>query len=49
MRIKVVVGDLVRGIGDDQAQVVVRSGGQVTSCTIHTIHMEETRSVGFSV
>jgi hypothetical protein len=52
-RIKVGVADLVQRIGDDQAQVgysvAERSGGPVTPCVIRIIHMEETRSVGFSV
>jgi hypothetical protein len=46
------VGDLVRRIGDDQAQVGSsvggRSVGQVTPCAIHIVHMEEMRSMGFS-
>jgi hypothetical protein len=51
MRIEVRVGDLVRRIMDDQAQVGYsvggRSGGWVTLCAICIIHVEETRSVGF--
>jgi hypothetical protein len=53
MRIEVGVGDLVRMIGDDQAQVgylvVERSGGRVTPCVIRIVHVEETRNAGFSV
>jgi hypothetical protein len=53
MRIKAGVGDLVRRIRDDQAQVMYsvagRSGGRVMSCVIHIIHVEETRSAGFPV
>jgi hypothetical protein len=53
MRIEAEVGYLVRRIGDDQTQVgysvTERSGGRVTSCTIHIIHVEETKSVGFPV
>jgi hypothetical protein len=53
MRINAGVGDLVCRIGDDQAQVrysvAGRSGGQVTSCVIRIIHVEETRSTGFPV
>jgi hypothetical protein len=51
MRIEVRVGDLVRRIEDDQAQVgysvAGRSGGRVTSCVICIVHVEETRSVSF--
>jgi hypothetical protein len=53
MRIKAGVGELVRRIGDDRAQVgysvAEQSGGRVMSCAIHIIHMEETRSMGFPV
>jgi hypothetical protein len=53
MRIEEGVGDLVRRIGDDQVQVGYsvdgRLGGRVTSCAIHIIHVEETRSTGFLV
>jgi hypothetical protein len=52
-RIEAGVGDLVRRIGDDQAQVGYsvfgRSGGRVTPCAIRIVHMEETRSVGFPI
>jgi hypothetical protein len=52
-RIKAGVGELVRRIGDDQAQVgysvAEQSGGRVMSCAIHIIHVEETRSMGFPV
>jgi hypothetical protein len=52
-RIKAGVGELVWRIGDDQAQVgysvAGRSGGRVTSCVIHVIHVEETRSTSFPV
>jgi hypothetical protein len=52
-RIEAGVGDLVRRIRDDQAQVeysvVGRSGGRVMQCAIRIIHIEETRSVGFLV
>jgi hypothetical protein len=47
--IEIGVGDLVRRIRDDQAQVgykvVERSRGQVTSCVIHIVHIEEMRIV----
>jgi hypothetical protein len=47
------VGDLVRRIGGDQAQIgysmVAQSGGQVTPCAIRIIHKVETRSVGFPI
>jgi hypothetical protein len=47
------VGDLVRRIRDDQAQVGSsvggRSVGRVTPCAIHIVHMEEMRSMGFLV
>jgi hypothetical protein len=53
MRIEKGVGDLVRRIGDDQAQVgylvARRSGGRVTPYVIRIIHMEETRSAGSPV
>jgi hypothetical protein len=53
MMIEVVVGDMVQRIGDDQAQVgysvAGRSGGRVTPCAIHIIHMMETRSAGFLI
>jgi hypothetical protein len=53
MRIEARVGDLVRRIGDDQAQVgysvVRRSGGWLTLCVIHIVHVEETRSASFLV
>jgi hypothetical protein len=53
MGIETGVGDLVQRIGNDQTQVgysvAGRSGGRVTSCAIHIIHVEETRSVGFLV
>jgi hypothetical protein len=53
IRIKAGVGDLVRRIGDGQAQVrysvARRSGGRVMSCVIHNVHVEEMRSVGFPV
>jgi hypothetical protein len=52
-RIEVGVEDLVRRIRDNQAQVrylkAGRSGGGVTSCAIHIVHMEETRGAGFLV
>jgi hypothetical protein len=51
MRIE--AGELVRRIGDDQAQVkysvAKRSRDQVIQCTIHIIHVEKTRSTGFLV
>jgi hypothetical protein len=44
------VGDLVQRTGDGQAQigysVAERSGGQVTSCAVCTVHMK-IRSAGF--
>jgi hypothetical protein len=53
MRIEVGVGDLVRRIGDGQSQVGYfvpeRSRGRVMPCVIYIVHMEETRSAGFSV
>jgi hypothetical protein len=53
MWIEAGVGDLVRRIRDDQAQVgysvAGRSGGRKTSCAIHIIHMKETISAGFPV
>jgi hypothetical protein len=53
MMIEAGVGDLVRMVRDDQAQVgylVARlSGGLVTLCAIHIIHIEEMRSAGFLV
>jgi hypothetical protein len=52
MRIKEGVGDLVRRIRDDPTQVgysvARRSGGRVTPCVIGIVHVEETRSMGFS-
>jgi hypothetical protein len=43
----------MRRIDDDQTQVgysvVGRSGGQVTSCAIRIVHIEETRNVGLPV
>jgi hypothetical protein len=43
----------VQRIGDDQVQVgysvARRSGGRVTLCAIRIVHVEETRSVGFSI
>jgi hypothetical protein len=52
-RIETRVGDLVRRIGDDQAQVeylvAEGSGGRVTPCAIRIVHVEETRSAGFPV
>jgi hypothetical protein len=52
-RIKAGVGDLMWRIGDDQTQVrysvAGRSGGRVTPCVVHTIHVEEMRNVGFSI
>jgi hypothetical protein len=53
MRMETGVGDLVRRIEDDQAQVKYsvagRSKGQVTPCVIRIVHVEETRSVSFPV
>jgi hypothetical protein len=53
MRMETGVGDLVRRIEDDQAQVrysvAGRSKGQVTPCVIRIVHVEETRSVSFPV
>jgi hypothetical protein len=53
MKIKTGIGDLVRRIGDDQAQVEYsvarRSGGQVTPYAICIKHVEETRSMVFPV
>jgi hypothetical protein len=53
MRIEAGVGDLVWRIEDDQIQVgysvAERSGGRVTPCAIRIVHVEETRSTGFSV
>jgi hypothetical protein len=53
MRIEVGVGDLVRRIRDGQSQVGYfvpeRSRGRVMPCVIYIVHMEETRSAGFSV
>jgi hypothetical protein len=53
MRIKAGVGDLVWRIEDDQAQVgysvAGRSGGWVTPCAIHIVHMEEMRRTSFPV
>jgi hypothetical protein len=47
------VGDLVRRIRDDQAQVgypvARRFRGRGMPCAICIIHMEETRSTGFLV
>jgi hypothetical protein len=52
MRIEVSVGDLVRRIGDDQAQVGYsmnrRSGGRVMLCAVCTMH-KETMSASFLV
>jgi hypothetical protein len=52
-RTKAGVGDLVRRIKDDQAQVgysvAGQSGGQVAPCAIRIIHMEEMRSASFPV
>jgi hypothetical protein len=52
-RIEEEVGDLVRRIGHDQAQVgysvAKQSGVQVTPCVICIIHVEETRSAGFLI
>jgi hypothetical protein len=52
-RIKAGVGDLMWRISDDQTHVrysvAGRSGGRVTLCVVHTIHVEETRNVGFSI
>jgi hypothetical protein len=52
MRIGTGVGDLMQRTRDGQTQVgysvVGRSGGQVTSCVICTVH-KETRSAGFLV
>jgi hypothetical protein len=52
-RIEAGVGDLVRRIGDDQAQVrysvAKRSGGRMMPCAIRIVHVEETRSAGFPV
>jgi hypothetical protein len=53
MRIEARVGDLVWRIGDDQAQVgysvAGQSGGRMTPCAIRIVHVEETRSMGFSI
>jgi hypothetical protein len=53
VRIEVGVGDLVRRIGDDQAQVSYsvagRSEGRVIPCAIRIVHVEETRSTSFLV
>jgi hypothetical protein len=53
MRIEAGVVDLMQRIGDDQAQVrysvAGRSGGQVMSCAVHIIHVEETRRTSFLV
>jgi hypothetical protein len=53
MRIEAGVGDLVRRIGDDQAQVgysvAGRSGGRVTSCVICIVHVKKMRSADFLV
>jgi hypothetical protein len=53
MRIEAGGGDLVRRIGDDQAQVEYsvagRSGGRVMMCAICIVHTEEMRSAGFPV
>jgi hypothetical protein len=52
MRIMPGVGDLVQRIEDGQAHVrysvAGRSGGQVTSCAVCTVHIE-TRSADFLV
>jgi hypothetical protein len=53
MRIEVAVGDLVRRIMDNQAQVgysvAEQSGGRVTPCAIRIVYVKETRSVGFLI
>jgi hypothetical protein len=53
MMIEVGVGDLVRRIKDDQAQVgysmTGRLRGQVTPCAIRIVHVEEMRNTDFSV
>jgi hypothetical protein len=53
MMIEAGVGDLVRRIKDDQAQVrysmVGRLRGQVTPYVIRIVHVEEMRNVDFSV
>jgi hypothetical protein len=52
-RIEVGVKDLVRRIVDDQApvrySVAEQSGGQVTSCAIYIVHVEEMRIMSFLV
>jgi hypothetical protein len=49
--IKAGVEDLMRRIGDDQAElgctVAGQSGGQVTPSVIRIVHVEETRSASF--
>jgi hypothetical protein len=53
MMIEAGVGDLVRKIEDDQAQVgysvAGQSGGRMTPYVIRIVHVEEMRNVGFSV
>jgi hypothetical protein len=53
MTIEAGVGNLVRRIGDDQAQVGYSmdrpSGGRVTSCAIRIVHVKEMRSAGFLI
>jgi hypothetical protein len=53
IRIEEGVRDLVQKIRDDQVQVrysvVGQSGGRVTLCVIHIVHVEEMRSAGFLV
>jgi hypothetical protein len=54
MRIKVGVGDLMRRIGDNQAQVVEysvarRLGGRLTPYVIRIIHVEEMKTTDFLV
>jgi hypothetical protein len=52
MRIEAGVGDLMQRTGDGQAQVEYsvagRSRGQVTLCSVYTMH-KEMRSAGFLV
>jgi hypothetical protein len=53
IRIEEGVRDLVQKISDDQVQVSYsvagQSGGRVTLCVIHIVHVEEMRSAGFLV
>jgi hypothetical protein len=53
MTIEAGVGNLVRRIGDDQAQVGYSmdrpSGGRVASCAIRIVHVKEMRSAGFLI